>query len=184
MKLITQTLSFMLLLCFSLAGPANENGLIDETAIGKAEDFFDVSFDDFQEELAIVQEEDKTGILVMFETKDCPWCVRMKQQVLNRVAVQNYFKEHFRVLTLDAEGDIPVIGFQGEELTSKDFALKNLRVRATPVFVFFDRKGELMTRYTGTLKNAHDFLLLGRFVVEGHYQSGRFNQFRRENQPT
>ena len=147
------------------------------------EDFFDVSFGDMQEELALVQEEKKKGLLVMFETKDCPWCHRMKLQVLNRVAVQEYFHSHFRILSLDAEGDVEIVDFDGNPLTSREFSLKAMRVRATPVFAFFDQDGELITRYTGALKNAHDFILLGRYVVEGHYNDTKFNQFKREHQP-
>ena len=119
----------------------------------------------------------------MFETEDCPWCTRMKLQVLNRVKVQDYFRANFRVISVDAEGDVPVVDFTGEEMTSKEFALKSLRVRATPVFAFFDTSGSLITKYTGAVKNAHDFLLLGRYVVEGHYQTERFNRYRRANQP-
>jgi len=178
------TLSIILFLWFNLIVSANGNESVNESAVGNVADFFDVSFGDFQEELALVDEENKTGILVMFETEDCPWCARMKQQVLNRIKVQNYFRQHFRILSVDAEGDVPIIDFQGNEISAKEFALKTLRVRATPVFVFFGQQGELITRYTGALKNAHDFLLLGRFVVEGHHQTGRFNQFRRANQPS
>ena len=155
-----------------------------EQLTGNAEDFFDISFGDLQEELVTVEDEDKTALLVMFETEDCPWCKRMKQQVLNRVAVQAYFRDHFRVISLDAEGDVPVVDFSGSEMTSKEFALKTLRVRATPVFVFFDKKGEVITRYTGALKNSHDFMLLGKFVAEGHYENTRFNKFKRANQPS
>ena len=102
-----------------------------------AEEFFDVSFGDLQEELELVTEENKKALLVMFETEECPWCLRMKNQVLNRVAIQDYFKDQFRILSLDAEGDVEVVDFDGNLISSKDFALKNLRVRATPVFVFF-----------------------------------------------
>ncbi len=159
-------------------------GEIDQSLIANsAEEFFDVSFGDLKEELETVREEGKSGLLIMFETADCPWCLRMKLQVLNRVVVQNYYHQHFRVLSLDAEGDVLITNFEGNEVTSKEFSLKALRVRATPVFVFFDADGELITRYTGALKNAHDFLLLGKYVVDGHYQSTRFNQFRRDNQP-
>jgi thioredoxin-related protein len=119
----------------------------------------------------------------MFETEDCPWCLRMKLQVLNRVSVQDYYHEHFRILSLDVEGDVLITDFAGNEVTSKEFSLKALRVRATPVFAFFDQNGELITRYTGALKNAHDFLLLGRYVVDGHYRDTRFSRFRRDNQP-
>jgi len=148
------------------------------------EGFFNISFGDLREELELVKEEKKKGVLVMFETEDCPWCHRMKLQVLNRIAVQEYFQTHFRVISLDAEGDVEVVDFDGNTVTSREFSLKALRVRATPVFVFFDQEGEIITRYTGALKNAHDFMLLGRYVVEGHYDNTRFNQFRRDNQPS
>ncbi|NKB78183.1 MAG: thioredoxin fold domain-containing protein [Gammaproteobacteria bacterium] len=163
-------------------GTAWAQGAEEEIA-DSADTFFDISFGDLQEEAMLVEEEGKKGVLVMFETKDCPWCTRMKQQVLNRVQVQDYFHANFRVISVDAEGDVPVIGFNGEEMTAKAFALKSLRVRATPVFAFFDKSGELMTRYTGAVKNAYDFLLLGRYVAEGHYKNERFSRYRRANQP-
>ncbi|MBX2882542.1 MAG: thioredoxin family protein [Granulosicoccus sp.] len=154
-----------------------------EQLAASADDFFEVSFGDLQEELELSKEEGKKGLVVMFETQDCPWCLRMKQQVLNRVRVQEYYSEHFRALSMNAEGDVSVVDFDGSETTAKEFSLRAMRVRATPVFAFFDNSGALLTRYTGALKNAHDFLLLGRFVADGHYKDQKFNRFRRENQP-
>jgi len=151
--------------------------------LGDSENFFDVSFGDLQEELTMVNEEGKAAPLIMFEMEDCPWCDRMKKQVLNRVQVQDYYHQNFRIVSVDVEGDVPIIDFDGSEILSKDYALKVLRVRATPVFVFFDPRGEVITRYTGVVKNAHDFILLGRYIVEGHHKTTRFNQFRRANQP-
>ena len=174
-------------LCLMLVGFAygSQGGSLEnlDNAITSADDFFDISFGDLQEELEIVQDEGKRGILMMFETKDCPWCTRMKQQVLNRVAVQDYFHENFRILSIDAEGDVPIVGFDGIEMPSKEFALSVLRVRATPVFLFFNVNAEIIAKYTGAVKNAYDFLLLGRYVVDEHYKDTRFNKFRRENQP-
>ena len=179
---------FRLLLVYALSlgvVAAHEQG--DGTDINalaeSAEGFFDQTFGDLQEELEIVEEEGKAALLVMFETADCPWCLRMKQTVLNRQAVQDYFEEHFRVLSMDAEGDVVITDFDGNDITTKDFSLKVMRVRATPVFAFFDGQGNLIARHTGALKNAHDFLLLGRFVADGHYSDTRFSRFRRENQP-
>jgi thioredoxin-related protein len=56
--------------------------------------------------------------------------------VLNRVQVQDYYHQNFRIVSVDVEGDVPIIDFDGSEILSKDYALKVLRVRATPVFVF------------------------------------------------
>ncbi len=168
---------------FLLLATARADSMDLNALAASADGFFDQSFGDLQEELEIVRDEGKSALLVMFETDDCPWCLRMKQTVLNRQAVQDYFHENFRILAMDAEGDVLVTGFDGNEISMRDFSLQAMRVRATPVFAFFDTGGELVTRYTGALKNAHDFMLLGRFVVDGHYRDTRFSQFRRENQP-
>ncbi len=141
--------------------------------------FFDETFGDLSEELDTAREENKFGVMVMFETDDCPWCRRMKQRILNRVSVQDWYREHFKIISLDAEGDTLITDFNGEEMISRVFALKHLRVRATPVFVFFDLQGELVTRYTGAAKSIEEFMLLGRFVTEGHYKDGRFSKFKR-----
>ncbi len=163
-----------------LRGTAMDTSMLAESPDG----FFHVSFGDLQEELEIIQDEGKSALLVMFETKDCPWCVRMKHTVLNRQAVQDFYHENFRILSMDAEGDVLITDFDGNDITTREFSLKAMRVRATPVFAFFDDEGELIARYTGALKNAHDFLLLGRYVVDGHYRNTRFSKFRRENQPS
>ncbi len=142
--------------------------------------FFDETFGDLQEEAGEARAEGKVGVLLMFETDDCPWCLRMKETVLNRVRVQDYYRQHFRIISLNTEGGTPVTAFDGTELLEKDFALKYNRVRATPVFVFFDTDGELLARYTGAVKNVEEFLLLAEYVVDGHYRDERFNNFKRK----
>lgn len=153
---------------------------VAEEALVNPENFFESTFGDLQEELEIVQDEEKTALLIMFETKDCPWCERMKKQVLNRATVQAFYQENFRVIAMDAEGDLMVIDFDGNEIEESEFALKAMRVRATPVFAFFNPRGELITRYTGALKSADDFILLGNYVIEEKYQGMKFSKYRRE----
>ena len=183
MKRLNKILCVIAAIAIAFSPAVFSSGSIDSELAEDAEGFFDISFGDLSEELEIAREEGKTGVLIMFETEDCPWCHRMKLTVLNRIAVQDYFHENFRVLSLDAEGDVLITDFSGEEMTEKEFSLKAMRVRATPVFAFYNSEGELVARYTGAFKNAHDFLLLGQFVVEEHYKSTRFNKYRRENQP-
>ncbi len=151
-----------------------------ETILPPEATIFDETFGDMTDELATVSDEGKKALMIMFETDNCPWCMRMKQTVLNRQRVQDYFKEHFRIITINAEGGAPIVNFEGEDTSETKFSLKLLRVRATPVFAFFDAKGELLTKYTGTTKNADDFMLLGEFVVDDHYKSTKFSKYRRE----
>jgi thioredoxin-related protein len=143
--------------------------------------FFDQTFGDFSEELATARDEGKRGILLMFEMDECPFCHRMKTTVLNQPPVQAYFKEHFLIFPVDVEGDVEVTTFAGEAMSQKDFALKDLRVRATPVFAFFDLDGNLVARYTGATRDADEFMLLGRYVAEGAYEETTFTKYKREH---
>ena len=142
--------------------------------------FFDESFWDLTEELQTARDQGKQGILIMFEMDECPFCHRMKNTVLNQPDVQAYFKEHFLILPIDIEGDIEMVNFRGEPTIMKDFAFEEFRVRATPVFAFFDLDGNKLTKYTGATRDADEFLLLGQYVVEKAYERTSFTRYKRE----
>ena len=143
------------------------------------EHFFHQSFGDLQEEAEIAKEEGQVSILVMFELNDCPWCDRMKNMILNQSEVQDYYRKHFRILMMNVEGDNLIVDFNGEEIAEKDFALKHNRIRATPVFLFLDLEGTRIARYTGAAKDVEEFLLLGEYVSNGHYEETNFVKFKR-----
>ena len=106
--------------------------------------FFQDSFGDLAEEAETAEASGLFGVMIMFETADCPWCLRMKETVLNNIEGQRYYRRYFRVLVLNAEGDAPMSDFQGKEMTEKEFALEAHRVRATPLFAFFDTRGRVL----------------------------------------
>ncbi|MGQ9685510.1 MAG: thioredoxin family protein [Thiobacillaceae bacterium] len=141
--------------------------------------FFQPKLGDLHGDLDIARQEGKLGVLLMFEMDDCPFCHRMKATVLNRADVQDYFRRHFLIYSIDTKGDVPITDFQGRDTTEKAFALAQ-RARATPVFVFYDLAGQPITRYTGATQTADEFLLLGRYVVEGAYKTMPFNVYRRQ----
>lgn len=150
-----------------------------EEIIPAEEGFFQETFGDFSEELEIAREEGLDGIFIFFEMDECPFCHRMKQTILNRKSVQDYYREHFRLLRVDIEGDIEITDFDGEVMKMKDFAFKKHRVRATPVLGFFDLEGERVVRHIGPVNSVEDFLLLGEFVVNKHYKDTSFTRFKR-----
>ena len=69
--------------------------------------------------------------------------------------------------------------FSGKETSEKKFAL-DLRVRATPVFIFFDLSGQSLTRFTGAAKDAREFMALGRYVVEGAHKNMPFAKYKQQ----
>ncbi len=142
--------------------------------------FFDQSLGNFNEELQLAREEGKKGILIMFEMDECPFCHRMKTRVLNQIEVQDYYKEHFLIYTVDIEGDVEITDFMGKPMKEKDFAFKQHKVRATPVFCFFDLEGNMITRFTGATNSTQEFLWLGEFVVDDHYKKTNFTRYKRQ----
>ena len=141
--------------------------------------FFQENFGNFQEELETAASEGKKGVVLFFEMDECPFCHRMKKTVLIRSNVQAYFRKHFKLFNVDIEGDIEVTDFKGEETTQKEFSTKQFRVRATPVFAFFNLEGKLIQRFTGATNDAQEFMWLGEFVADGHYKTTRFSRFKR-----
>ena len=168
---------FTLLLLVALMLPAQALQLRDPES-----HFFDETFGDLQEELATAKEQGKKAILIMFEMEECPFCRRMKAKVLNRDDVQHYFREHFLILSMDVEGDLEITDFQGNITTQKEFALKQYRVRATPVFQFVDLDGKPIkkARYTGATSDAAEFMLLGKYVVDERYKETSFVRYKRQ----
>jgi thioredoxin-related protein len=145
------------------------------------EHFFDAKMGDFKSELANAKKEGKTGVLIMFELDDCPFCFRMKQTILNQSEVQDYYHKHFLIYPVDLKGDVAMVDFQGKATTEKAFGLEQ-RIYGTPVFDFFDLEGNRIVRFPGAAKDANEFLLLGKYVVEGAYTSMPFAKYKRQGQ--
>lgn len=145
----------------------------------QAADFFDQSFGDYAEEAAMAKEEGKAGVFVFFEMDDCPFCHRMKDTILKEPDVIEYYDQHFKTFRFDIEGANMVVDFDGTEYAEKDMAEKKYRVRATPVMMIFDFEGNPMARFTGPTRTKEEFLLLGRYVVEGAYKDMPFTKYKR-----
>lgn len=151
-------------------------------AVADAGSFFDPSLGDFKAELATASKEGKQGVLLMFEAAGCPYCRKMKEQVLNRPEVQAYYRKHFVNFSVNVLGSVTVTDFAGRSATEKSFA-REQRVRGTPTFIFVGADGKEMTRYSGATRDVREFMELGRFVAEGHWRKQDFQQFYRNPQP-
>ncbi len=145
-------------------------------------DFFSQTWGNLQEELSTAKESDKKGIFLFFEMEECPFCARMKETIFSQKAVQEAFTKDFMAIPIDIEGDTEITDFNGQTMTSKEFAQKLHRVRATPVMMFFDVEGQKLYRHTGPTKNAQEFLWMGKYISEGAYKTMRFRAYRKQQQ--
>ena len=142
--------------------------------------FFHETWGDYQEELQNAREQGKKGVLIFFEMDECPFCHYMKENVLNRPEVQEYYREHFLNFSVDIEGDVQITNMQGEQKKQKEFAFRENRVRATPVFAFFNLEGERVHRHTGKTSGVEEFMWMGEYVANGIYKDMSFTRYKRE----
>ena len=141
--------------------------------------FFNETWGDFAEELATAREQGKKGILIFFEMDECPFCHYMKMNVLNQPEVQAFYRKNFLIFTVDIEGDIEITNMQGKTMKQKDFAFRENRVRATPVFAFFDLEGNRIFRHTGKTSGVEEFIWMGQYVADGIYKETSFTRYKR-----
>jgi len=139
--------------------------------------FFNLNTGDLQAESADARKSDKKAILVMFEQEGCPGCLYMKRNVLNRVDVQDFYRERFVNFSMDIFGAVPVRDFTGRDFTEKSYA-QALHVTGTPTFAFYDLSGTEIVRILGPIKDPDDFLLLGEYVASGAYRSSKFAEYK------
>lgn len=152
--------------------------LVATTAVQAApgDAFFETSLGDYAAELKAARQQGKLGILLVFEAEGCPFCHRMRERVLSHPEVQGFFRQHFTAYSVDILGSVAVSDFGGNEMTEKAFA-RALKIRATPTFLFVGVDSREIARYTGATRDADEFMALGRYVTEGHWQKMSFAEF-------
>src|ERR687885_497616 len=112
------------------------------------EGFFDPFLGDFRAEFAEARAAKKSGVLVMYHFEECPFCARMKREVLWRPEVQSAFHRDYVVIAIDTRGSQPVTDIEGNVLQEREFA-RAMGVRGTPTFDFYAADGERLYRHFG-----------------------------------
>jgi thioredoxin-related protein len=142
--------------------------------------FFSPSLGDLQAEGAEARAAGKQAIFLLYVRDDCPYCERMKRDILSLEAVQDYYREHFAVLAIDLRGAVPIVDFTGARSTEKAFAADQ-GVNFTPVIVFYDFDGKPLARHRGEMRDPREFMLLGRFVASGAYRTHTFAAYKQSS---
>ncbi len=140
--------------------------------------FLKMSFLNLKEDLEEANKEGKY-LFLMFHQEGCPFCDKMYRITFQEPKVKDYFTKHFYMVLIDIKGSNPLITLEGKETTEKEFSHK-MRVRATPLFIFLDRDGKEILKMVGYIP-AKDFLLIGKYIVEGHYKKESFYKFLRKH---
>jgi len=151
--------------------------LLPATAAASWERFFTLTLGDFPAELAEARAAGKHGVLFVYQQDPCPYCERMKAQILARPDVQRWFGERFTAFSIDVRGAADIVDFAGRRTTEGHFAREAL-VRGAPTIDFYDLQGKLLARVPGEVPDAPTFLALGEWVATGAHREQSFEQFR------
>lgn len=139
-------------------------------AVGGAADFIIEPLDyDIPSEVAAAAEQGKT-LVVMFGQNGCPYCEKMRKRVFPHPQVVDQYGTHFVLFEINIKGDLEVIGHDGEATTEKQYAAQ-MRARATPLFVYYDKDGTDVLRLTG-YQEPGIFMTAGRYVTSEAYKDG------------
>ncbi|MFN3976361.1 MAG: thioredoxin family protein [Aquificaceae bacterium] len=140
--------------------------------------FLKPSFLNLKEDLEEAKRDNKL-LFIMFHQEGCPFCDKMRRITFQDRKVQEYYTKHFYMVEVDIRGANEVVDLDGQRLTERQFSIKH-GVRLTPVFMFFDGEGRVVAKVPGYIE-PQEFLLIGRYVVEGHYKDKNLVQFIKEN---
>ena len=138
------------------------------TATAHAEFKFESIDNNFPDEITAATEEGK-NLVVMFQQTGCPYCAKMHARVFPESSVDEFYTKNFVMMMSNIRSGLPVVSPDGKEMTEKQLA-HTFRVRATPVFMFFDKKGKIVLRVTGFM-NAERFNKAGQYVLDGIYKT-------------
>ena len=163
---------FLILLAFAVAVPAAHAQTRDPE-----DHFFTLNAGDLTAEAADARKAGKKAILFMFEQDGCSGCAYMKERVLNRVDVQQFYRERFVNFSVHIFGAVPIRDFAGRDYTEKSFA-QSVNITGTPTFLFYDLAGNEAVRIVGPIRSVDDFKLLGEFVASGAYKSRKFAEYK------
>jgi thioredoxin-related protein len=141
------------------------------------EQFFELSFGDLRAEAADARKSGQQGLVVMYHFDECPYCARMKRDVLSRPEVQAWYRKHFRAILINTRGSQEVTGFTGKPLPEKQFA-RAAGVRISPSFQFYAPDGTLLATHAGAIYDPDDFMLLGEYVASGAHRNATFAAYK------
>ncbi|UCV05650.1 SCO family protein [Dechloromonas denitrificans] len=126
---------------------------------------------DLQAEVRAAAAEGKQ-LAVFLTLPDCPGCLEMERQVHAVPAIEKAFKRKFRTVSIDISTSDSLVDPAGRPSTPAAFA-QRLRAVATPSYAFFNRDGQVLYRFTGTL-DQNGFRQLADYVSSARYEQRPF----------
>ncbi|MES9940832.1 MAG: thioredoxin fold domain-containing protein [Candidatus Thiodiazotropha sp. 6PLUC2] len=143
---------------------------------GLADTLFECPAVDLSRALEKGNDSERDGVLLFFETGQCPFCRRMRAGVLADKGLITEYRKKYIAVALDMESEQPMTDLDGS-LTSAKALAHSLGVARTPTMVFLDGRGEERYRHSGLIADPRRFLALLNYVSGNHQDSLSFKEY-------
>jgi PQQ-dependent catabolism-associated CXXCW motif protein len=137
---------------------------------------FECPAGDLQALLEQVAERDLDGLMLFFESADCPYCRRMRAGVLADGDLIDHYRQRFLSAALDLESETPLTDTDGSLSSARRLAQK-LGVVRTPTLLFLDRDGVEIFRHSGLIADPREFRALADYVGGNLQQQMGFREY-------
>lgn len=150
-----------------------DDSILDEPI--KKPDWFKLSFLDMKEDITEAREGGKKGLVLYFGMEKCPYCKALLEVNFSKKDISIYTQENFDVVALDVKGNRTVLTVDGENISEKEFAIRN-KANFTPTLIFYDQDGKEVHRMVGYY-SPYTFRASLEYVADHHYKNETFRTY-------
>ncbi len=143
--------------------------------------WFKLSFLNLRDDLHDAVSAGKSGIIVYFGQKHCPYCKKLMEVNFGKDDIAKYTQKHFDFIATDIFGDRPVTDMGGVTLSEKALAERE-KTTFTPSLIVYDRNGKEALRLRGYYP-PYKFRAALEYVVDGYYQKESFRAYLERADP-
>ncbi|HPF16087.1 MAG TPA: thioredoxin fold domain-containing protein [Thermotogota bacterium] len=144
-----------------------------------------VFFNDFDTGFEVARILNK-NVLLIFTSNSCPYCTKLKDEVLASEDVMNFLINNYILIEIRADNDL-IAHFDVENAkfdeSGKEYTYQDLfslfGVRGVPATFFFNRELEFLGGFPGYLP-ANDYIKWLKYVETESYKSVEINDFEIE----
>jgi len=144
-------------------------------------DWFKLSFLNLRDDLHDAVSAGKSGIIVYFGQKHCPYCKKLMEVNFGKDDIAKYTQKHFDFIATDIFGDRSVTDMGGVTLSEKALAERE-KTTFTPSLIFYDREGKEALRLRGYYP-PYKFRAALEYVVDGFYRKESFRAYLERADP-
>ena len=146
-------ISFLFISCSSSEKYENNSSNIEKensllTISDKSKDDIAKIYTNYNEAFSVAKLENK-AVFILFYTKHCHWCTKLKETTLLDPKIQSHLKKEFIILYLDRDNDIYP---------------NKYKVEGIPAVYMTDKNENIFTSIIGYHKNPKDYLKWFNYV--------------------